>query len=55
MDAKWCRAIDTRLSKLERFEKARYHRRMVIVERAWFTLIFAGGLVLAAGLGSLMN
>jgi hypothetical protein len=56
------RMIEERLSRLERFEKARYHRRMKILDGVsymiWLIIglgLLLSGTVLAAGIKSLMS
>lgn len=54
MDGKWNRTIEERLARIERFERARYHRKTVIMQRLFFALVMVCGMILAAGLGRLM-
>jgi hypothetical protein len=48
------RMIEERLSRLERFEKARYHRRKVRSERIWISLLMIAALIIAVGFGRLI-
>ena len=48
------RMIEERLSRLERFEKARYHQRKVRNERIWFSILMIAALITAVGIGRLI-
>ncbi len=54
MDTKWYRLMEERLSRLERFEKARFRRKKIYWERFYFALVMICGMVIAAGLGGLV-
>jgi len=55
METRVIRSIEDRLSRLERYEKARYHRKQVYKQYMLFGILFVSGMLIAAGIGGLVR